>query len=124
MTVEVERQTLHSDFYYLLIKINYPNKLYSGKVETLINAAVNRLFGETGSIVSNVKILNFQPPDQTVIVKCDKSCLPSVWASISLINEFESKPCVLNVIKVSQFLMHLSNRDRFSIQTPLSVSSK
>jgi len=111
----INKSTFHSDHYYILLKINYTQKLYTQKVEPLINKAIEKCFGETGKLVSDTKIINYNQSNQNLILRCHKDSFSAIWASLSLFSDFENFPCYLEIIKVSPWLLSLGNKDRFSI---------
>ncbi|KAF2072553.1 hypothetical protein CYY_006128 [Polysphondylium violaceum] len=114
-TTTTIKSTFHSDHYYILLKINYTQKLYTQKVEPLINKAIEKCFGETGKLISDTKIINYNPSNQNLILRCQKDSFSAIWAAMSLFHDFENHPCYLEIIKVSPWLLSLANKERFSV---------
>ncbi|KAN0045356.1 hypothetical protein ACTA71_005733 [Dictyostelium dimigraforme] len=110
----MEKQTIHSNYFYLLIKVNYQS-ITRDKLELIVREMITKCYGQTGIVASDAKIISYNHKDSTFILRCLKGSLSSIWAAVSLFYIYETHPCILEIIKVSPWLLPLSNPDRFSI---------
>ncbi|KAK5583086.1 hypothetical protein RB653_004676 [Dictyostelium firmibasis] len=110
----MEKQTINSNYFYLLIKVNHQS-ITKDKLDLIVKEMITKCYGDTGIGASDTKILLFNQKDSTFILRCLKGSLSSIWTAVSLFHVYETHPCILEIIKVSPWLLPLSNPDRFSI---------
>jgi len=117
--IHFAKKTMSPEWYYLEIKIIFESPLSEFNeylCKTIILSTVRGMFGLMGSGI-DIDILKLDIPSQTAIIRVHKRSTVGVWSSLTLLNQYDEKPCRIEVLRVSPFLTSFSNTSRTFFQS-------
>ena len=86
---------------YLLVRILSDEKLSKDGLKSAISYNIRNLFGEQGLIESWPHILFFNEKSNEAIIRCNRSSLNKIRASLALMTKIDNKAVAVFVIMVS-----------------------
>lgn len=86
---------------YLWVHIETSAKLDSSILNKVIEAKIQFLYGVTGAVEMNYRLIEFFPEDNNVIVRCNHVMLTELRAVLAHIKEVSGKPARFDVLRVS-----------------------
>jgi RNase P/RNase MRP subunit POP5 len=85
---------------YLNLHIESDN-IKEESLNKLIESKIHFLYGVKGAVEINYKLIEFDPEENTAIIRCNHNRLNEMRVVLASITEAEKKPCRIHVTLVS-----------------------
>lgn len=95
---------------YLSLKVDTEISIDKKLLQDVIQDAVLRFFGEYGASKANIKLINYIPEKNQVIIRCSHVMVDKVRASIASIITLKNLPATIHVQNISGTLKALNNK--------------
>ena len=95
---------------YLALKVQSEQPLDGKTVMDAVHASVHRLFGEYGASRANLKMIDYNPQTDHLVIRCSHKALEEVRAAIASTIEIDGKAAAVHVFGVSGTLKALSKK--------------
>jgi ribonuclease P/MRP protein subunit POP5 len=95
---------------YLALKIQSDQSFDARTVMDAVHASVHRLFGEYGASQANLKLIDYNPQTEHLVIRCSHKALEQVRAAIASTVEIDGKAAAVHVLGVSGTLKALSKK--------------
>jgi len=86
---------------YLWVHIETSVELDSNKLNKVIDAKIQYLFGVKGAVDMNYRLIEFFPEGNNVIVRCNHVMLTELRAALAHITDISGAPARFDVLRVS-----------------------
>ena len=94
----------------MALKVQSEQPLNGRMVMGAVEASVHRLFGEYGASQANLKLIEYIPQNNQLVVRCSHRALEKVRAAIASTIEINEKTAAIHVVGVSGTLKALSKK--------------
>ena len=95
---------------YLALKVKSEEPLNGRTVVDAVEASVQRLFGEYGASQANLKLIEYVPQNNQLVIRCSHKTLEKVRAAVTSTIEINGKIATIHVIGVSGTIKALSKK--------------
>lgn len=90
-------------------------KVAALRFKLLLTQALQTLFGEVGAAMQ-VDLLDFDEPKQEAVLRLPSESRTRLWSALTLVTEFEKRPCRVRVLAVAGSLSSLALDSREFLQ--------
>ncbi len=94
----------------MALKVQSEQSLDAKAVMGAVHASVHRLFGEYGASQANLKLIDYNPQNAHLVIRCSHKTLEQVRAAIASTIEIDGKAAAVHVLGVSGTLKALSKK--------------
>jgi ribonuclease P/MRP protein subunit POP5 len=95
---------------YLALKVQSEEPFDGRAVMGAVEASLERLFGEYGASQSNLRLIEYFPQDNPLVIRCSHKALEKVRAAVTSTVEINGKTAAIHVVGVSGTLKALSKK--------------
>ncbi len=95
---------------YLALKVVCERSVNGRDVMGAIWNAVLQLFGEYGASQASLSLIEFNPQKNCAVVRCSRTAVDMVRASVASVTKINEKPVVIHVLGVSGTLRALRKK--------------
>jgi ribonuclease P/MRP protein subunit POP5 len=95
---------------YLALKVQSEEKFDGRAVMDAVEASIERLFGEYGASQANLRLIEYFPQDNLLMLRCSHKALEKVRAAIASTTKINGKVAALHVVGVSGTIKALSKK--------------
>jgi ribonuclease P/MRP protein subunit POP5 len=95
---------------YLALKVQSKEPLNGRTVMDAVEASVQKLFGEYGASQANLKLIEYIPQKNQLVIRCSHKTLEKVRAAVTSTIKINGKTATIHVVSVSGTLKALSKK--------------
>jgi ribonuclease P/MRP protein subunit POP5 len=95
---------------YLALKVQSEEHSDGRTVMDAVDTSVKRLFGEYGASQANLRLIEYIPQNNQLVIRCSHKALEKVRAAITSTIEINGKTAAIHVVGVSGTLKALSKK--------------
>jgi RNase P/RNase MRP subunit POP5 len=92
---------------YLALKVQSEDPFNEMTVMDTIEASILRLFGEYGASQAGLRLIEYVPQNNQVVIRCNHQALEKVRAAVTSITKINEKTAAIHVVVVSGTLKAL-----------------
>jgi ribonuclease P/MRP protein subunit POP5 len=95
---------------YLALKVQNEQPFNGRTVMDIVDASVQRLFGEYGASQANLKLIKCIPHKSQLVIRCSHKALEKVRAAITSTTKIDEKTAAIHIVGISGTLKALSKK--------------
>lgn len=95
---------------YLALEVQGEEPLNEKTVMEAVEASIQQLFGEYGASQANLKLIEYIPQNNQLVIRCSHRALEKVRAAIASTTKINEKTAAIHVVGVSGTLKALSKK--------------